>query len=102
MTCPCYALIGVKAHVFAALQSETTLLDLGQLDIVQKSVRPLEKQDPMETRKFWEPVTNAIIKKDYKQATAHKQTIEQAQRDKAAAREKSGERCVSQSAARQD
>lgn len=48
----------------------------------------------METRKFWEPVTNAIVKKDYKQATAHKQTIEQAQRDKAAAREKSGEKWV--------
>lgn len=62
-----------------------------QLDIVQKSVRPLEKQSPLETRRFWEPVTNAILKKDYKGATTHKQTIEQAQRDKAAAREKSGE-----------
>ena len=45
----------------------------------------------METRKFWEPVTQSIVKKDYKQATVHKQTIEQAQRDKAAAREKNGE-----------
>ena len=65
-----------------------------QLDVVQKSVRPLEKQSPLETRKFWEPVTQSIVKKDYKQATAHKQTIEQAQRDKAAAREKSGEEYV--------
>lgn len=67
-------------------KTESTLLDLSQLEVVPKSVRPVEKQDDMETRKFWEPVTNAIVKKDYKKATAHKQTIEQAQRDKAAKR----------------
>lgn len=72
-------------------QAESVLLDMQQLDVVQKSVRPLEAQDPLETRRFWQPVTQSILKKDYKQATVHKQTIEQAQRDKAAAREKSGD-----------
>lgn len=41
----------------------------------------------METRRFWEPVTQAIVKKDYKKATANKQVIEQSQRDKAAKRQ---------------
>lgn len=72
-------------------QAETTLLDMSRLDIVRKRVRPLEIQEAVETRRFWEPVTNSIVKKDYKQATVHKQAIEQAQRDKAAARVKSGE-----------
>lgn len=45
----------------------------------------------MESRKFWEPVTIAINKRDYRQATAQKQAIEQAQRDKAAERAKTGD-----------
>lgn len=70
-----------------SLQTETTLVDLAQLEVVPKSVRPLEKQDEMETRRFWEPVTQSIVKKDYKKATANKQVIEQSQRDKAAKRQ---------------
>lgn len=73
------------------LQTESTFVDLAQLEVVPKSVRPLEKQDKMETRKFWEPVTESIIKKDYKKATTHKQTIEQTQRDKAAKRKEQDE-----------
>jgi hypothetical protein len=72
-------------------QTETTLLDLSQLDVVPKSVRPLDKQDEMETRRFWDPVSQAIEKKEYKKATANKQTIEQAQRDKAARRQEENE-----------
>ena len=66
------------------LQAESVLLDMTKLDVVPKRVRPVVKQHEMETRRFWEPVSNAINRKDYKQATLHKQTIEQAQRDKAA------------------
>lgn len=75
-------------------KSETTLVDLSQLDVVQKSVRPMEKQDEMETRRFWESVSKAINKKDYRQATVNKQNIEQMQRDKTAERTKNGEECV--------
>ncbi|CAD6586329.1 MAG: hypothetical protein CYPHOPRED_003515 [Cyphobasidiales sp. Tagirdzhanova-0007] len=65
-------------------KAESVLLDMTKLDVVPKRVRPVVKQHEMETRRFWEPVSNAINRKDYKQATLHKQTIEQAQRDKAA------------------
>jgi len=75
-------------------KTESLLMDVTKLDIVPKSVRELEKQDPMESRKFWEPVSIAINKKDYKQATAQKQAIEQAQREKAAERTKKGEEFV--------
>ena len=73
------------------MQTESTFVDLAQLEVVPKSVRPLEKQDEMETRKFWEPVTESIVKKDYKKATTQKQIIEQSQRDKAAKRQEQDE-----------
>ena len=76
------------------MQSESTLVDVSKLDIVPKSVRPLDKQDPMESRKFWDSVSVAIRKKDYKLANTHKQTIEQRQRDIAAERTKTNEECV--------
>lgn len=66
-------------------------MDLAQLEVVPKSVRPLEKQEDMETRKFWESVTESIVRKDYKKATTHKQIIEQSQRDKAAKRKEEDE-----------
>ena len=73
------------------MKGESVLIDLTKLDVVPKRVRSIEKQHEMETRRFWEPVSIAINKKEYKQATAHKQTIEQAQRDKAAAMAKNNE-----------
>lgn len=72
-------------------QTESVLLDMTRLDIIPKTVRPIEQQDPMESRKFWDSVSQAIRRKEYKQATVHKQTIEQAQRDKAAEREKNND-----------
>ncbi len=67
---------------------------MSKLAVVPKKTRPLEVQDPMESRKFWDPVTQAIARKDYKQATTQKQIIEQRQRDRAAARLKNDEPCV--------
>ncbi|KAJ7253764.1 hypothetical protein B0H12DRAFT_1116519 [Mycena haematopus] len=52
-----------------------TLLDLAALDVVPKSVRPLEKQIPYESRRLWE---------------SEKVIIEQRQRDMAADRKKKG------------
>lgn len=89
--CRSRARFHVKLTRRCCIQTDTTLLDVAKLDIVPKSVRELEKQDPMESRKFWEPVTIAINKRDYRQATAQKQAIEQAQRDKAAERAKTGD-----------
>jgi len=67
-----------------------TLLDLSTLHVVPKVVRPLEKQEPRESRKLWENVTNNLLKKEYSEATKEKIEIEQRQRDEAAERKRKG------------
>ncbi|KZT24149.1 hypothetical protein NEOLEDRAFT_1148783 [Neolentinus lepideus HHB14362 ss-1] len=67
-----------------------TLIDLTPLHVVPKSVRPLEKQLPDESRKLWEDVTTRLLKKEYSEATRHKHAIEQKQRDDAAERKRKG------------
>ncbi|KAI0360459.1 hypothetical protein OH77DRAFT_1418382 [Trametes cingulata] len=71
-----------------------TLIDLSTLHVVPKSVRPLEKQLPNESRKLWENVTNRLVKKEYSEATKHKLAIEQKQRDEAAERKRKGVKFV--------
>ena len=53
---------------------------------VPKLVPPEEDQLPNESRKFWSGVTNAIINKQFSQATNLKQEIEERQRQQAADR----------------
>ncbi|OJT03455.1 Oxysterol-binding protein-like protein 1 [Trametes pubescens] len=67
-----------------------TLLDLSTLHVIPKTVRPLEKQLPTESRKLWENVTTKLISKEYSEATKHKLVIEQKQRDEAAERKRKG------------
>lgn len=67
-----------------------TLIDLSTLCAIPKSVRPLEKQQPNESRKLWENVTNNLLTKEYSEATKHKLAIEQRQRDDAAERKRKG------------
>ncbi|OXG83936.1 hypothetical protein C348_02476 [Cryptococcus neoformans Gb118] len=67
------------------------LLDLDQLALIPKDVRPLHEQDEHESRKLWESVTENLISKNWGEATKSKQTIEQRQRDKAAERKAKGE-----------
>jgi hypothetical protein len=67
-----------------------TLLDLSMLPVIPKVVRPLEKQEPRESRKLWQNVTNNLIKKEYSEATKEKIEIEQRQRDEAAERKRKG------------
>ncbi|UZJ56878.1 hypothetical protein CBS101457_006198 [Exobasidium rhododendri] len=67
------------------------LVDLDQLNMIStKNVRPLDVQEDLESRKIWEPVTEAIVNKEFGQATKHKQEIEQVQREAAAERKKKG------------
>lgn len=73
------------------LQSSIPLVDLLPLNVVPKAVAPLEEQGPMETRKVWSTVVDALNKKDYSTASKEKQRIEQEQRDKAEERKKKGE-----------
>jgi hypothetical protein len=71
-----------------------TLLDLSTLEVTPKTVRPLEKQLPNESRKLWESVTTRLLKKEFSDATKEKIIIEQRQRDIAADRKKKGVQCV--------
>ena len=67
-----------------------TLLDVSSLHIIPKVVRPLEKQEPRESRKLWQKVTSNLLKKEYSEATKEKIEIEQRQRDEAAERKRKG------------
>ncbi|KAJ8688685.1 hypothetical protein PTI98_013447 [Pleurotus ostreatus] len=67
-----------------------TLIDLSQLQVVPKSVRPLKKQLPHESRKLWETVTSHLLNKEFSDATREKVAIEQKQRDDAAERKRKG------------
>lgn len=67
------------------------LVDLQPLFAIPKTVPPLESQLPNESRKFWNPVTQAILNKQYSQATTLKRDIEEKQRMKANERKASEE-----------
>jgi len=60
-------------------QCET--LDVTKVEQFPKFVRPIEKQDDMESRRFWLPVTDALNRRDYQLATERKSKIEERQRD---------------------
>lgn len=55
-----------------------------------KSLPPLDKQLDHESLKFWNGVTEAIKSKQFSKATTIKQDLEEAQREKAREREKTG------------
>ena len=72
-------------------EKKEVLVDLQPLFAVPKIVPPLESQLPNESRKFWDPVTKAIINKQYSHATTLKRDIEEKQRVKANERKVSEE-----------
>ena len=69
-----------------------TLIDLSTLHVIPKTVRPLERQGPTESRKLWENVTTRLERKEYSEATKFKLAIEQKQRDDAAERKRKGQK----------
>ncbi|KII91317.1 hypothetical protein PLICRDRAFT_104797 [Plicaturopsis crispa FD-325 SS-3] len=73
-----------------------TLIDLSTLRVIPKSVRPLDKQHPHESRKLWDSVTTKLLAKEFGEATKSKLVIEQRQRDEAAERKKTGVEFVPQ------
>ncbi|KAI0341339.1 hypothetical protein BDW22DRAFT_1396871 [Trametopsis cervina] len=70
------------------------LLDLSQLQVIPKSVRPLDEQLPTESRKLWENVTKNLLNKQYGDANKFKHAIEQKQRDDAAERKRKGTKFI--------
>jgi hypothetical protein len=72
----------------------TTLIDLTPLRAVPKTVRPISKQHPTESRRLWGSLTSRLLRKEYGEATRAKHVIEQRQRDEAAERKRRGIECV--------
>ncbi|KAG8714173.1 hypothetical protein FRC08_012279 [Ceratobasidium sp. 394] len=70
------------------------LIDLANLAVMPKHVRPIDSQLPNESHRLWEHVTKNLLSKNYSEATRVKQGIEQKQRDDAAARKAKGEEWV--------
>lgn len=66
-------------------------MDLKPLFPVPKIVPPQKDQLSNESQKFWAGVTNAILNKQFSQATKLKQELEERQRDKAADRDAQNE-----------
>lgn len=67
-----------------------TLIDLAPLRQVPKTVRPISKQHPTESRRLWDSVTSRLLRKEFGEATRAKHVIEQRQRDEAAERKRRG------------
>ncbi|KAJ7016568.1 hypothetical protein C8F04DRAFT_1105101 [Mycena alexandri] len=80
-----------RINISAAKEEEyATLIDLAALHVLPKSVRPLEKQLPHESRRLWDSVTTRLLRKEFSDATKEKVAIEQKQRDEAADRKRKG------------
>ncbi|KAF2760772.1 hypothetical protein EJ05DRAFT_461345 [Pseudovirgaria hyperparasitica] len=71
---------------FAKSKEKILLLDVNPLFPAPKLLPPQEKQLTNESRRFWQAVTDAIVSKQFSQATTLKVEIEEKQREKAAER----------------
>lgn len=78
----------------SAQKEYATLIDLAVLKSIPKTVRPIERQLPYESRKLWKDVTRNLTERKYSEATREKVQIEQKQRDMAAERKRKGVECV--------
>ncbi|XP_066543480.1 oxysterol-binding protein-related protein 11 [Amia ocellicauda] len=65
---------------FTYHNGETRVVDVTQLPVTKKRVRPNEMQGPYESRRLWQNVTEALRKKDIDKATEHKCFLEERQR----------------------
>ncbi|CAO1602862.1 hypothetical protein XANCAGTX0491_006460 [Xanthoria calcicola] len=66
------------------------LIDLNPLWPIPKIIPPETQQLTNESRRFWHGVTEAILTKQYGQATKIKQELEERQREKATSRKEQG------------
>ncbi|ERE76703.1 oxysterol-binding protein-related protein 11, partial [Cricetulus griseus] len=75
---------------FTYSNGETKYVDLTKLAVTKKRVRPLEKQDPFESRRLWKNVTDSLRESEIDKATEHKRTLEERQRTEERHRTKTG------------
>ncbi|XP_072378379.1 oxysterol-binding protein-related protein 9 isoform X1 [Diabrotica undecimpunctata] len=66
-------------------------VDVNQLNIIKKQVKPISQQEENESRKLWKEVTAGLKFNEIDRATAAKQSLEQKQRDEAKERKESGQ-----------
>lgn len=74
----------------AGTKEPRLLIDITPLHPVTKDLPPSEEQLSNESLKFWSGVTDAIVEKQFNQATKLKQDIEERQRQRAAERIEKG------------
>ncbi|XP_075905531.1 oxysterol-binding protein-related protein 11 [Nelusetta ayraudi] len=65
---------------FSYTSGHTRLVDVTQLPVTRKSVRPVHKQGPTESRRLWQHVTESLREKDIEKATEQKRLLEERQR----------------------
>jgi hypothetical protein len=72
------------------VDKQTTIIDIAPLSVAPKSLPPEDKQLGNESLTLWGGVTRAIHSKQFSKATQLKQELEEAQREKARERERTG------------
>ncbi|GAB1300218.1 Oxysterol-binding protein [Apodemus speciosus] len=75
---------------FTYSNGETKYVDLAKLAVTKKRVRPLEKQDPFESRRLWKNVTDSLRDSEIDKATEHKRSLEERQRTEERLRTETG------------
>ncbi|KAJ2355138.1 hypothetical protein GGF43_002865, partial [Coemansia sp. RSA 2618] len=75
-------------------EAERTLIDMSALDIAAKTVKPLDEQGDLESRRVWEPVASKMREGKHSEASRTKRAIEENQRTLAAERKQRGETFV--------
>ncbi|KAJ2173905.1 hypothetical protein IWW41_001687 [Coemansia sp. RSA 2522] len=75
-------------------EPERLLIDMAALRIADKSVKPLEEQGDLESRRVWEPVASKMRQGKFAEASRTKRAIEENQRTLAAGRKERGEAFV--------
>ncbi|KAI8979278.1 hypothetical protein BDF20DRAFT_820343 [Mycotypha africana] len=71
----------------AKASNKTLFFDVKTANIHPKTVHDIADQDPMESRRLWSKVTDAILRNDMDTATAEKTAIENKQREAVKQRE---------------
>uniref|UniRef100_A0A3P8YXJ6 Oxysterol-binding protein n=1 Tax=Esox lucius TaxID=8010 RepID=A0A3P8YXJ6_ESOLU len=65
---------------FSYQNGDTRVVDVTELPVTKKRVRPNDKQGPTESRRLWQHVTESLRQKDIEKATEHKRILEERQR----------------------
>jgi len=60
---------------------EEEVVDIKKLPVLPKFVRPIDKQNELESRKFWLKVSDAMKRGDIDEASEHKKKLEEDQRE---------------------